>query len=443
MRHLLLFLLLLFPLSTPAQTVGPIQTDQTIDINGDKATDAAIDRRIRDILAEIEGYQGVEIGVHSGVVTASGEVLDRAAFDQLSNIIQRVDGVVALEMQVTEATDVAVRLVPAWERLQRRAVSAISFAPLIIVAAMVFAVITWVGFLATRSDRFWRRFGPNAFITDIYRMIARLAFSIAGLVLALDILNATALIGAVLGAAGVAGLAVGFAVRDTVENFISSVMLSIRQPFRPFDFVDIEGVEGTVARLTSRATILISADGNQIRIPNSTVFKGKIVNYTLNPHRRFDFVLGVDAASDLGDAVDTAHDVLNTLPFILKDPAPLAYIQDVGDSNVELAFQAWIDQRETNYAVSRGETIRATKTALEAAGFELPEPIYRVHLPDSTSQPKPGKPLQKAPPKPIDPTDLQDVSAPPADEDEMVRQVEEERAKNADNDLMREDTELE
>ena len=443
MKHLLLCLLLLFPLSAPAQNAEPIQTDQTIDVNGDKATDTAIDRRIRDILAEIEGYHDVEIAVHSGVVTARGEVLDSAALDQLSNIIQRVNGVVALEMDVTEATDVAVRLVPAWERLQRRALNVVSFAPLILVAALVFAAITWMGFLATKSDRFWRRFGPNAFITDIYRMIARLAFAIAGLVLALDILNATALIGAVLGAAGVAGLAVGFAVRDTVENFISSVMLSVRQPFRPFDFVDIEGVEGTVARLTSRATILISADGNQIRIPNSTVYKGKIVNYTLNPHRRFDFVLGVDASTDLGAALDTARDVLISLPFILNDPAPLAYIQDVGDSNVKLAFQAWIDQRETDYVVSRGETIRATKTALEAAGFEMPEPIFRVMLPDGAAKPKAGKPAQKAAPKPIDHTDLQDVSAPAADEDEMVRQVEEERAKNADNDLMREDTDLE
>jgi small-conductance mechanosensitive channel len=99
----------------------------------------------------------------------------------------------------------------------------------------------------------------------------QIGFGIAGLVVALDILNATELLGAVLGAAGVAGLALGFAVRDTIENFIASILLSLRQPFGPRDFVDIDGVQGSVARLTSRATILVSPDGNQIRIPNAAV----------------------------------------------------------------------------------------------------------------------------------------------------------------------------
>ena len=88
-------------------------------------------------------------------------------------------------------------------------------------------------------------------------------------------------------------------VKDTVENYIASILLSLRNPFEFNDFVDIGGNLGNVARLTTRATILISPDGNHIRIPNAMVFKAVIMNYTRNPQRRFQFDIGVDSAQDL------------------------------------------------------------------------------------------------------------------------------------------------
>ena len=83
----------------------------------------------------------------------------------------------------------------------------------------------------------WNRIAPNAFIAELYRQLVRLMFIVGALVIALDVMNATALLSTILGAAGIIGLALGFAVRDTVENFIASIMLSIRQPFRPNDTV--------------------------------------------------------------------------------------------------------------------------------------------------------------------------------------------------------------
>jgi small-conductance mechanosensitive channel len=78
-----------------------------------------------------------------------------------------------------------------------------------------------------------------------------------------------------------------------VENYIASILLSLRQPFSPNDHVVIEGYEGLVLRLTSRATLLMSFDGNHIRIPNAMVYKSVIVNYTRNPRRRISFQVGV------------------------------------------------------------------------------------------------------------------------------------------------------
>jgi small-conductance mechanosensitive channel len=224
----------------------------------------------------------------------------------------------------------------------------------------------------------WDRLAPNAFIADIYRQIIRLAFVIAGIVVALDILNATALLSTILGAAGIIGLAIGFAVRDTVENFIASIMLSIRQPFRPNDAVEINGDEGKVIRLTSRATILLSWDGNHVRIPNATVFKSRIVNYSMNDERRFLFDIGIAPDSDMARAVQIAKETLAALPFTLQTPAPDAWIDGIGDSTVTLRLIGWIDQRTTSLNAARGEAIRIAMAALSDAAIDMPEPTYRL-----------------------------------------------------------------
>ena len=164
-------------------------------------------------------------------------------------------------------------LTPLLNALSRSANNSSPFLPLALVAVSLFALIVVIGFAIARRKQPWERLAPNAFIADIYRQILRLLFVVGSLIVALDIVNATALLSGILGAAGIVGLAIGFAVRDTVENFIASIMLSIRQPFHPNDTVEIEGDIGKVIRLTSRATILLSFDGNHIRIPNSTCSK--------------------------------------------------------------------------------------------------------------------------------------------------------------------------
>ena len=346
----------------------------------DTVPDGDIRRRLIGVLDQVEGAEGVAVRIRDGVVTLRGAVPDAATRAEAAELAQRIEGVVTVRDEITVTSDLGRQIAPAWDRVQDRVLTALNSLPLILVALVVFGIVAALGWALTRPSRFWMRLAPNGFLADIYRTAARAAFALLGLVLALDVVNATALLGAVLGAAGVLGLALGFAVRDTVENFIASVMLSLRQPFRPNDLVEIEGDIGHVARLTSRATILISPDGNHVRLPNATVFKGRIVNFTRNPERRFEFDLGVDAESDLGAALATAVAAIERAEFVLDDPPVSAWIRDVGESNVLLTFTGWIDQTRTDFLKGRGEAIRVAKAALEKAGFGLPEPIYRLRL---------------------------------------------------------------
>ncbi|WP_108484243.1 mechanosensitive ion channel family protein [Oceaniglobus ichthyenteri] len=369
------------PLPAIAQDTPEAEVTRTLtDAEQSQATDTRIAERIRAILIELDGYEGVMFSVRSGIVILSGEVVDATALARLEELITGIDGVVTIQDEVTETTDLAKRLNPAIERMQVRVRQTIAVLPLFAVAVAAAAFVWFIGLRVARMHQPWERFAPNAFIANIYRQIVGLVFIVVGIVIALDILNATALLGTILGAAGIIGLAIGFAVRDTVENFIASIMLSIRQPFQPNDAVEINGDQGKVIRLTSRATILLSFDGNHIRIPNSTVFKSRIVNFTRNRERRFLFKIGVESDSDLAAVRSLIEETVSAMPFTLDTPGTSVWIEDMTDSGVVFTVTGWIDQSKTSLLRARGETLRLVKQAIEEAGFAIPDTTYRIRL---------------------------------------------------------------
>ena len=325
LQYFFVFLVLAVP--TLAQDSNAAQPTGTIEVTDSAAQDAAIAVRIRDILGELEGYDDITVTVSSGIVSLKGSTLDKPAIIRLGELVSRIDGVVTIENSVTETTDLVERLNPAVERFKSRLQQVIAFIPLALVALAVFSLIVIIGFFIARQKRPWNQIAPNAFIADIYRQIIRVTAIIGAVVVSLDIIGATALLSTILGAAGIIGLAIGFAVRDTVENFIASILLSMRQPFRPNDLIEINGDIGKVIRLTSRATILLSLDGNHIRIPNATVFKSRIINYTRNRSRRFQFDQVIDTGTDVKLQRQTALKTLHALPFILQTPAPSVWIE--------------------------------------------------------------------------------------------------------------------
>ncbi|HBB84436.1 MAG TPA: mechanosensitive ion channel protein MscS [Sulfitobacter sp.] len=432
--RLILCLLLLIALPhAPAVAQTNDQPEGTIAVEGDATADAAIANRIRAILRELDGFEKVSVSVSSGIVTLRGTTLDAASAARLSELAGRVEGVVAIRNEVRESTDVSERLNPAVDRFRDRMEQAVAFLPLALVALGVFALIVVAGLALARLRNPWERLAPNAFIADIYRQIIRLAFIIAALVVALDILGATALLSGILGAAGIVGLAIGFAVRDTVENFIASIMLSIRQPFRPNDTVEIDGDTGKVIRLTSRATILLSYDGNHVRIPNATVFKSRIINYSRNAERRFTFTLSVASDADLARARELALEVLNALPFVLPSPEAAAWVEEVADHWINMQFAGWINQETTDLVAARSEAIRLTLATFDAAGLTAQPPAYRLITQSESSSTEqkdsPQSPTESANPAPVQPVEAQ------ADR-ELTRIVAQERAELPREDLL-------
>lgn len=345
-----------------------------------ESPDAAITARLDGIFAQIPELSSIRARTVHGVVTLAGSAPTAAGADRAAEIARRIGGVVTVENEIERNVSIDERLSPVVSKFSEKAKSVARSAPLILLAASALIAIAFLGHLLAGFSVLWRRLSPNAFVADLLQSTIRLVFIGLGIIAFLTTLDAAAFLGAFLGAAGVLGLAVGFAVRDPIENYLVSVMLSLRQPFRPHDHVIIGECEGKVARLTSRATILLTLDGDHLRIPNSTVFKSVITNFTTNSERRMSFTLGVDADDDPIAASRAGVERLKSLAFILDDPPPVAHIREVGDSSVIIDFYSWIDQRHSDFHKSRSSAIAAAKLALEQGGFTLPEPIYRLRF---------------------------------------------------------------
>lgn len=286
-----------------------------------------------------------------------------------------------------ESTETVQQLGVVSEKLREVSLDLLELLPLVAIALAVFAVFWVLGSLVVRVD-FLFRWAKSRFTQDLAKQFTRAVFAIVGLLIGLELLNATALVSAALGAAGVAGIALGFAFKDLVENYIAGVLLSTRQPFAANDFIRVGTHEGKVVRLTSRATVLLTLDGNHLRLPNAMVFKSVIENFTRNPTRRFEVAVGVGVTEDLEEAEALGIRILTSMDAVLKEPPARCVIDALGDSNVQLRFYAWVDQRESDFLKTRSEALRLVKTAFDAAEIDMPEPIYRVVM----SQAEPAVP---------------------------------------------------
>jgi len=284
-------------------------------------------------------------------------------------------------------------------RLLEKVYGLLSALPTFLLALLVVWIGWKLGGWMSRRSAIERLSARNPFLKELARTTTRWISTAIALLIALEILDATAVVGAMLGTAGVIGIALGFAFKDTLENYLAGVLRSLRQPFAPCDLVVIDGQEGTVVALTSRATIFMTPDGNHLRLPNALVFRSVMLNHTRNPSRRFEFDVGVGVQEDLIQAQLIGTEELQHLVGVMSDPPPRALIQTLGDSNVLLRFRGWVDQRTHDFWTVRSEAIRVAKLSLEAAGMDMPEPIYRVQLsePLAATQTMPAKPARLPP----------------------------------------------
>ena len=409
----LLFAVILFWL--PGYGIAMPQNDtETASIKVVNPTaDQAIAQRLRAITTSIAGMEHIEINVQAGVLTLSGEIGNTQLKTDVAAIARRLEGVVYVQNQLQEQLAVRSRLEPAAEKFREMLSTTVQMLPLLLLAVLAVLIFSLAGSWLSNRGAWLRRFGLSELATNLGMRFVRLIITSIGILIALELLDATALVSAMLGVAGVIGIALGFAFRNIVENYLAGVLLSTRNPFAIGDAIQVNDMTGKVMRLTSRDTVLMTLDGNHLRIPNSLIITSPMTNFSRNPLRRFEFNVGVSVNLDLLVVRQLAIATLQAMPGILTEPRPRVLVQELGDSAVTVRVFAWIDQQQTDFLKARSEAIRLVKAAFDHAGIEMPEPIYRIHMAeaDSGQDIKAVQPVAAAPAKPLQPEAMVDVSA--------------------------------
>ena len=329
---------------------------------------------------QIEGLETVQVLEQSGVVTLRGEILDSTTRKLAEEVAKKTDGVLAVRNELRITSSVTQRLDHLGEQFDEKVGAAILFVPLLVLAIFAVWLSNYLGRKLSTSQWLKKR-TIDPFLQELIRRAVHGGFVFAGLLTALSLLGATALVGAVAGSAGILGLALGFAFKDVAENYVAGLLLSMRRPFSPDDSIKIDEFEGKVAALTPRETILVMYDGTDLRIPNAMVFKSVLINFTRNALRRFEFEIVLDSSVSISTAQKAALAVIAQAPGVIAEPAPASRVIEYGPNGSRLLFLGWVNQRESDLLRVRSNCIRAVKGEFKELGFDLYTRAIVVHHP--------------------------------------------------------------
>lgn len=177
---------------------------------------------------------------------------------------------------------------------------------------------------------------------------------------------------------GAAGLAIGLALQGTLSNVAAGVMIIFFRPIKLGDFVEINDRAGTVKAINLNFIELASVGNFQIIIPNSEVWGNTIVNYSVYPQRRAEWVIGVGYGANLAEAERTIIDTIMADPRSLNEPEPFIQVNNLNASSVDFLVRVWCAR--TDYFQYQADMTRKIKEALDAAGIEIPFPNRTVHI---------------------------------------------------------------
>lgn len=347
------------------------------------AQDDDIRTRLRDILVATGWFIDPDVMVREGVVFLQGRTSEEQYKQWAGDLARNTEGVVAVVNHMEIATPTVWDFSPAWEELRSLSREAVRVLPLLVVAILVMVLAGVAARLTSHLIRaLLRQRVRSQFLRAVLARACGILMFLLGLYLVLRVSGLTRLAATVIGGTGLIGLILGIAFRDITDNFLSSIFLSLQQPFREGDLVEIAGTMGYVQRLTARTTVLMTLDGNQVQVPNSTVFKSAIRNYTSNPNRREDFAIGIGYDDAIPHAQEVALKILADHPAVLKDPEPWVLVESLGAATVNLRVYFWLDGSRHSWLKVRSSVIRLVKRAFQNAGISLPDESREIIFPD-------------------------------------------------------------
>lgn len=368
-----------------SSTSGPIKVNQVVD-------DAAIIRTLDDLVKQYPGVRDVKASAREGMVTLDGQVDDDDTMDDVTAFAQKMEGVrLVLNKMKTDAEVLTGPQMAAHVLRQYRHVIAKNWLLAIVALGFVFGFSALARLFNHYSETLLSPFFRNSLLRSVVGSVVSSFLVLSGIMIGLSVLNLTHAVLSILGLAGVAGLALGFAFRDIAENFIASMLLGVRRPFGIGDFITVSGRSGSVLSLDTRATTLITPEGNHVRIPNAVIYKETLINASITPSTLGAIEVLVPYDLSTAEAIEAINEVLRTTDGVLGEPTPRALVQGLEDAGVRLKATYWMPSRGFDLDKLQSDLRLKIKVGLQQARMDQAKPT-----PNNQGQttPTPASPLQ-------------------------------------------------
>ncbi|MDB6454814.1 mechanosensitive ion channel family protein [Falsirhodobacter sp. 20TX0035] len=258
--------------------------------------------------------------------------------------------------------------------------------PNIVVASVLIAFFVIVGFVVSRGVRNWAAHGHRENLGDVLGSFLKWVIILLGVLLGLTIVIPSLRPGDLIAGLGIGSVAIGFAFKDILQNWLAGLLLLLGQPFRPGDQIIVNGYEGTVKRIETRATILTTYDGRDAIIPNSDVYSTAVTVNTAHETRRSDYDVGIGYGDDIVHAREVILKCFEGLETVEAKPAPEVLVWDLASSTVNLRVRWWTHSKRTDVVHVKAVLLERIKYALDEAGIDMAFPTQVVLFHNQTDE---------------------------------------------------------
>lgn len=349
----------------------------------DVADDAAIEQRISRILEKSEWFTEISVDVKEGIVILNGVTSDAAYKRWAETVAKQTVDVVAVVNRIEVVAEGDWDFSPALDAsadLWRRFMAALPLLAL----SFIILLVTWFAarmFARAIAAMLERRI-ESIMLRNIVARVLTLPLVVIGLYLVLTVTGLGQLAATILGGTGILGLVIGIAFRDITENFLASILISVQRPFRLGDHIKVLEFEGFVQAVTTRGTVLMTLAGNHVQIPNATIYKQPITNFSANPNMALDFKVGIGYDCSIAHAQNIAMGVLREHPAVLNTPESLVLTDMLGSSTVTLKIIFWVNGTEHSVIKVKSAVMRMMKSAFMLNKISMPDDAREVIFPE-------------------------------------------------------------
>lgn len=277
----------------------------------------------------------------------------------------------------------------AWGKIQVTIDGFVLMLPNIVLAIVVFAVFYLAGrSIRSQVKRLTRKHRQARNLGLVLGRLSQGITILVGLFVALSIVIPSFKAGDLVQLLGVSGVAIGFAFRDILQNFLAGILILLTEPFQIDDQIIFKNFEGTVENIQTRATTIKTYDGRRILIPNAELFTNSVTVNTAFESRRLEYDVGIGYGDDLDCAKELILEAIANVDGVLKDPFPDVLVMELAESSVNIRVRWWINPpRRVDALNSRDKVLSAIKQKLYVEnGIDLPYPTRQILFHDQTEE---------------------------------------------------------